>query len=71
MELYLEDKVQQYLTEQADNYQQLFTTEELAQLSDADKQVYQQAWGMIKRQEAVDLYREQLRNRERENVVVK
>ena len=71
MELYLEDKVQQYLTEQADNYQQLFTSEELAQLSDADKQVYQQAWGMIKRQEAVDLYREQLRNRERPNVEVK
>ncbi len=70
MELYLEDKVQQYLQEQQDSYKELFTTEELAELSDADKQVYKQAWLMLKRQEAVKLYREQLRERERGNIEV-
>ncbi|GEM_PF-3045687 len=70
MELYLEGKVQQYLNEQQDTYQELFSEQELAALSAEDKQVYQQAWLMLKRQEAVKLYREQLRERERGNIEV-
>lgn len=65
MQLYLEDKVQTYLSSQANSYKELYTEKESAQFSAQEQENLAQAWIILKRKEAVKLYKEQLRERER------